>query len=145
MGVQGNSSHEFIDLRSESRAEAALRAGVSAPDWISTTHEVLVLLSRKWVVPIVQQLVDGPRRSFQLCAAIGIQPKVLRETLRFLERDRIVERVLYDDETGAGVGYQLTDVGWTLLEPLSAVFAWGSSHLAALQTTAADTESTAAG
>lgn len=105
-----------------------------APDpmaWTMTTQEVLALLGRKWAVAIVRELLDGPRRHFQLCCAIsGIQPKVLRETLRFLERDGVVERVLHDDgDGGKAIAYKLTGLGRTLLEPLVAVYEWGRDHL----------------
>jgi DNA-binding HxlR family transcriptional regulator len=105
-----------------------------APDpavWTATTQEVLALLGRKWLVSIVRELLDGPRRHFQLrCAIKGIQPKVLRETLRFLERDGMVERVLHDDGVGGkAIAYELTGLGRTLVEPLVAVCEWGRKHL----------------
>lgn len=111
---------------------AALGIGSLDPTvWMVTTQEVLSLLSRKWVVSILRELLGGPRRHFQLRHAIkGIQPKVLRETLRFLERDGVVERVLHDDDVGGkGIAYELTGLGCTLVEPLTSVFEWGRDHL----------------
>ena len=102
-----------------------------SPTWTVTTQEVLGLLSRKWVVAILRELLGGARRNFQLRHAItGIQPKVLRETLRFLERDGVVERVLHDYEVGGkGIAYELTGLGCTLVEPLTSMFEWGRDHL----------------
>ena len=105
--------------------------GPGSSAWTATTQEVLALLGRKWVTPIVRELLEGPRRHFQLRHAIrGIQPKVLRETLRFMERDGAVRRVLHDDGVGGrGIAYELTSLGCTLMEPMSSAFEWGRLHL----------------
>jgi DNA-binding HxlR family transcriptional regulator len=101
-----------------------------------TTQEVLVLLSRKWVVSVLRELLAGPRRHFQLrCAIRDVQPKVLRETLRFLERDGLVERVLHDDGVGGkAIAYELTELGGSLVEPLVAIYLWGRTHLDEVRT-----------
>jgi DNA-binding HxlR family transcriptional regulator len=86
------------------------------------------------VVSIFLELLDGPRRHFQLLRAIDVQPKVLRDTLRFLEDDRVVERVLHDDDVGGkSVAYQLTDLGRSLVVPMGALFDWGRDHLVTRQ------------
>jgi DNA-binding HxlR family transcriptional regulator len=99
--------------------------------WAPTTQEVLGVLGRKWLVPIVRELLGGPRRQFELrCAIAKIQPKVLRETLRRLERDGLVQRVLHDDGVGGkAVAYELTELGSSLVEPLVAIYVWGREHL----------------
>ena len=67
------------------------------------------LLARRWVVPIVVALRDGPRRRFQLAVAVrGISAKVLTETLRHLEAEGIVERQLVREFGAVGAGYALT-------------------------------------
>jgi DNA-binding HxlR family transcriptional regulator len=99
-------------------------------EWCDTIHQVLVLVGRKWVVAIFLELLEGPRRHFQLLRAIDVQPKVLRDTLRFLEDDGVVERVLHDDDVGGkSVAYQLTDLGHSLVVPMGALFDWGRDHL----------------
>jgi len=99
--------------------------------WTITAQEVLVLIGRKWTVSILRVLQDGPRRFFQIRASIGgIQPKVLRENLRTLEDDGILERVLHDDGAGSkGIAYELTPVGVSLLELLMTIQEWGREHL----------------
>lgn len=100
--------------------------------WTVTTQRVLSLLSRKWVVAIVRTLHDEAKRPGQLRLEIkGIQPKVLRETLRALEAEGLVEQVLvrdsYDDRY---ICWNLTADGRTLGVPLGALYQWGRHHLA---------------
>lgn len=99
--------------------------------WTVTAQEVLALIGRKWTVSILRVLEHGPRRFFQVRAGIGgIQPKVLRENLRALERDGVLERVLHDDGAGSkGIAYELTHLGCSLLDLLSTVHEWGHEHL----------------
>lgn len=122
------SAEREIDLTAlEPRVEGVGREGA----WVGTTQEVLAVLGRKWLVPVVGVLLEGPRRNFQLlCEIDAIQPKVLRETLRSLERDGLIERVLLNDDAGGKcIAYQLTRLGRSLPELLSSVFEWGARHL----------------
>ncbi len=116
--------------------EAGSRAGprgsaASGILWTVTAQEVLALIGRKWTVSILRVLQYGPRRFFQVRAGIGgIQPKVLRENLRALERDGVLERVLHDDGAGSkGIAYELTHLGYSLLDLLNTVHDWGHEHL----------------
>ena len=98
--------------------------------WTHTTQEVLTLLTRKWVVPVIRALLDGPKRNFQLRLAVkGIQPKVLTETLRALIADGLVERVIVHEDGTASIAYGLTDLGQSLVAPLVSLFDWGRAHL----------------
>jgi len=101
--------------------------GVSA----RIVQEVVALLARKWVLPILRELSKNPMRYTQLVHAIdGIRPKILTDTLRSLERHGAVQRVLFKDPYGnLGIGYQLTALGRTLSVPLRSLHAWGSEHL----------------
>ena len=100
--------------------------------WTVTTQRVLSLLSRKWVVVIVRTLRDEPKRPGQLRREIrGIQAKVLRETLRALEADGLVEQILVRDDYGDRyICWNLTADGRTLGVPLAALYQWGRQHLA---------------
>ena len=89
------------------------------------------MLGRKWVVPVMRELASGTRRRFQLHHGIkGVTPKVLTDTLRSLERDGVIERVLHDDGHGAkSIAYQLTELGRSLGTPVTAIHRWGHEHL----------------
>jgi DNA-binding HxlR family transcriptional regulator len=120
MGHSGINGHNHFTAAEEQPAE-----------WGDMIQQVLALVGRKWTVSIFLELLEGPRRHFQLLRAIhGVHSKVLRDNLRFLEDDGVVERVLHDDDAGGkSVAYQLTDLGRSLLEPMGALFAWGRDHL----------------
>jgi DNA-binding HxlR family transcriptional regulator len=110
-------------------ADVVADAGTLA--WTIVTQEVLAILGRKWVVSVVRELISGTKRRFQLAQSIkGVTPKVLTETLRFLERDGVIERVLHDDGRGSkSIAYQLTRLGETLATPVDALYRWGREHL----------------
>jgi DNA-binding HxlR family transcriptional regulator len=112
--------------------------------WTVTTQEVIALLGRKWVIPVLRELASAtePKRHFQIRIAIkGVTAKVLTDTLRFLERDGIVEPVLHDERHGSkSIAYQLTDLGQTLATPLTALYEWGRAHLDAVHRVQSETE-----
>lgn len=98
------------------------------------------LLSRKWVLRIVEALQGAPMRQFQLRAALSkIQPRVLRETLRIMEEGRLIERQFVDgDLGGTSVLYCLSDAGRRLPALIRAIAEWTDLHgrpRAALQRT----------
>ena len=124
-----------MDLSFKNGLDSAPTASVLgndwSPSWTIVTQEVLAILGRKWVVSVVRELISGTKRRFQLAQSIkGVTPKVLTETLRFLERDGVVERVLHDDGRGSkSIAYQLTRLGETLATPVDALYRWGREHL----------------
>ena len=88
------------------------------------------LLARKWVLPILVALAERPLRRFQLAVAISeVAPKVLTETLRLLEREGLVERVLVrESEVIVGIAYELTPLGRALDQPVRALARWSAVH-----------------
>jgi DNA-binding HxlR family transcriptional regulator len=110
--------------------------------WTVTTQEVIGLLGRKWAIPLLRELASGTKRRFQLHHAIkGVTPKILTDTLRFLERDGVIERVLHDDGHGSkSIAYQLTDLGRSLGDPLAALYRWGREHLGDVHQSRAQTD-----
>jgi DNA-binding HxlR family transcriptional regulator len=112
-------------------AEPDLPRPAGSLAWTIATQEVVAMLGRKWVVPVMRELATGTKRRFQLHHAIkGVAPKVLTDTLRFLERDGVIERVLHDDGHGSkSIAYQLTDLGGSLAVPVAAIYRWGREHL----------------
>lgn len=57
----------------------------------------------------------------------GISQRMLTQTLRQLERDGLVLRTVYPS-VPMRVEYELTALGRTLIEPLSALAGWAENH-----------------
>lgn len=101
---------------------------------------VLDRVGDRWTVLIVSVLEDGTRRFSELRDAVGgITPKVLTQTLRALERDGLVTRTVYA-EVPPRVEYALTELGRSLIEPITAIREWAEDNVQevlAARTTAA--------
>jgi DNA-binding HxlR family transcriptional regulator len=92
------------------------------------SRAVLDRISDKWTPLIVLVLRDGPMRFTHLRLGVGgVAPKVLAETLRRLERDGLLTRTAYA-EVPPRVEYELTALGHSLTEPISAVAVWAEEH-----------------
>jgi DNA-binding HxlR family transcriptional regulator len=93
------------------------------------SREVLDRIADKWTALVIYALVDGRQRNSQLLRRIGgISQKMLTQTLRDLERDGLVERIVYP-VVPPHVEYRLTPLGQSLQEPLAAICRWAESHL----------------
>ncbi|RSM68615.1 transcriptional regulator [Kibdelosporangium aridum] len=76
------------------------------------------IVSNTWNAVVIWALKDGPRRHTELRERIGgISAKVLTETLRRLEEYGLITR-----------GYELTDLGRTMLVPIEAMGQWAYEH-----------------
>ncbi|PRY40557.1 winged helix-turn-helix transcriptional regulator [Umezawaea tangerina] len=90
--------------------------------------DVLRRVGDKWSVLVVVLLGRGPRRFGQLNRDIeDISQRMLTRTLRALERDDLVTRTVHPTLPPT-VEYGLTDLGRTLLVPLSALTDWAIAH-----------------
>lgn len=87
----------------------------------------LARIANKWTAMIVILLNERPLRFSELHREVGgITKKVLADTLRALERDGMLAHVT----VAAGhAHYELTPLGRTLHEPLSALQVWAESHV----------------
>lgn len=84
-----------------------------------------VRIGDKWGALIVACLADGPRRYSELRIPLArITPKVMTQSLRTLERLGLVTRTV----AGRQVTYELTALGYSMLEPLQAICAWAAEH-----------------
>ncbi len=93
------------------------------------SREVLDRIADKWTALVIYALVDGRQRNSQLLRRIGgISQKMLTQTLRALERDGLVERIVFP-VVPPHVEYRLTPLGQSLREPLGAICRWAESHL----------------
>jgi DNA-binding HxlR family transcriptional regulator len=94
----------------------------------SATRMALDCLAHKWTVLIILELKQGPLRFTQLRKAVsGVTPQVLTQTLRELQRNGMLLR-RYFPEVPPRVEYGLTDLGYTLCEPVNAIRAWAEKH-----------------
>jgi DNA-binding HxlR family transcriptional regulator len=90
--------------------------------------EVLQRVGDKWTVLVVKILGNGPMRFNELKRAIdGISQRMLTLTLRALERDGLVTRTVYPS-VPPRVEYELTQLGRSLLQPVSALATWAIDH-----------------
>jgi DNA-binding HxlR family transcriptional regulator len=93
------------------------------------SRQVLDRIGDKWTVLIVIALTDGPRRYTELAARIErVSQKMLTQTLRGLERDGMVTRTVHAS-VPPRVDYELTELGRSLLEPITALEQWAMSHI----------------
>ena len=96
-------------------------------------RDTFALLGDKWSLLIVRILAEGTFRFGELHRiVVGISQRMLTLTLRNLERDGLVSRTIYP-EVPPRVEYQLTALGRTLVEPVSALSAWALAHHAEIE------------
>ena len=88
----------------------------------------LTLISDKWKVLILRDLMPGTKRFGELKKSIGsVSQKVLTAQLRQLEESGLLTRRVYA-EVPPRVEYTLTDLGCSLKLILDAMWAWGESY-----------------
>jgi DNA-binding HxlR family transcriptional regulator len=98
-------------------------------EMIRGTRAVVDLVSAKWSVDVLYLLANGTRRYSEVFYEVGeISKKTLTQTLRSLERDGVIARRVYA-EVPPRVEYSLTPLGWSLTEPLMAMYEWAAEHL----------------
>nr|BAX57203.1 regulatory protein [Streptomyces sp. RM72] len=93
--------------------------------------EVLCTLSARWSLEVMAELDGGRRRFNELTRRLeGINHKVLIETLHKLQRDGYVRGPLTASKNATGrlVGYELTELGMTLLQLVGGVREWLDEH-----------------
>ncbi|WP_190972787.1 winged helix-turn-helix transcriptional regulator [Bifidobacterium tissieri] len=88
----------------------------------------LTLISDKWKMLIVRDLLDGTKRFGELRRSIGnISQKVLTSNLRQMEEDGLVNRKVYA-EVPPRVEYSLTETGRSLKLVVDAMWQWGEQY-----------------
>jgi DNA-binding HxlR family transcriptional regulator len=91
-------------------------------------RDVLDRVGDKWSVLIVVLLGQRTHRFSELSRAIeGISQRMLTHTLRALARDGLVSRTVHAS-VPPRVDYELTELGRTLLGPLTALDEWANTH-----------------
>ena len=88
----------------------------------------LLLLSNKWTILILRDLLTGTKRFGELKKSLsGVSQKVLTANLRSLEEKGIIEREVFP-EVPPRVEYTLTELGKTLEPIIDSMHAWGEFY-----------------
>ncbi len=92
------------------------------------SRDAIELLTDKWRIPILHILSPAPLRSGELQKAMAeASPKVLTQTLRRMERDGLISRMVYP-VVPPKVEYRITTMGRSLLGPLRELCLWAKAH-----------------
>ncbi|MCJ0895259.1 helix-turn-helix domain-containing protein [Rhodococcus sp. ARC_M5] len=97
---------------------------------ISAPHrELLDQVLDKWSLQVLNELCERPCRFNDLRRAIpAVTQKSLTATLRKLERNGIIERIVLSTRPVA-VEYRITQLGKTLRGPVDVLLAWAAAHM----------------
>lgn len=88
----------------------------------------LTMISDKWKVLILRDLMPGTKRFGELKKSIGhVSQKVLTAQLRQMEASGLLTRKVYA-EVPPRVEYTLTELGYSLKPVLDAMWEWGEEY-----------------
>ena len=88
----------------------------------------LMLISNRWKVLIIRDLLDGTKRFGELKKSVGdISQKVLTANLRSMEDSGLLTRKVYP-EVPPRVEYTLTETGASLKPILDAMMTFGTEY-----------------
>lgn len=88
----------------------------------------LTLISNKWKVLILRDLLPGTKRFGELKRSVGnVSQKVLTAQLREMEASGLLIRTVYP-EVPPRVEYTLTELGYSLKPVLDALRNWGEDY-----------------
>ena len=88
----------------------------------------LMLISDRWKVLIIRDLLDGTKRFGELKKSVwNVSQKVLTANLRSMEDSGLLTRKVYA-EVPPRVEYTLTETGYSLKPILDAMVEWGTEY-----------------
>lgn len=88
----------------------------------------LMLISDRWKVLIIRDLLEGTKRFGELKKSVGnISQKVLTSNLRAMEEDGLLTREIFP-EVPPRVEYTLTETGYSLKPILDSMTDWGMAY-----------------
>ncbi len=88
----------------------------------------LMLISDRWKVLIIRDLLEGTKRFGELKKSIGtISQKVLTANLRSMEESGLLTRQVFP-EVPPHTEYTLTETGYSLKPILDAMVEWGENY-----------------
>lgn len=88
--------------------------------------KAMELIGKRWTGLILYQLLDGPQRFNEIESALPVSGRLLSERLKELEKEGLVERVVYT-ETAIRVEYSLTDKGRALEPAIREIEGWSQN------------------
>lgn len=112
---------------------AAVRVLGDAPCDMSTwdagncpVRDVINQISGKWSTLLLQALAARPYRFGELRRLVpDISQRMLTQTLRDLQRDGYISREVFPTKPPS-VEYRMTELGYSLFEPLQKVLQWAA-------------------
>ena len=120
-------------MKKPQEGTVSIPGNLHVPEDCRAVSEVLSRVGDKWTVLVVSTLGDGPKRFNELRRALGsISQRMLTLTVRALERDGLVTRTVFPTNPPR-VDYELTQLGRSLLEPVSALGTWARHNRPAIQ------------
>ena len=97
---------------------------------VCPVETTLTLISDKWKVLIIRDLLPGTKRFGELKKSIGsVSQKVLTSQLRQMEESGLLIRTVFP-EVPPRVEYTLTELGQSLKPVLDAMWDWGEEYKA---------------
>ena len=97
---------------------------------VCPVETTLTLISDKWKVLIIRDLLPGTKRFGELKKSIGgVSQKVLTAQLRQMEEGGLLTRTVFP-EVPPRVEYTLTELGYSLRPVLDAMQNWGEAYKA---------------
>ena len=88
----------------------------------------LTLISNKWKILIIRDLLEGTKRFGELKKSVGnITQKVLTSNLRSMEESGLLIRKVYA-QVPPKVEYTLTETGYSLKPILDSMAKWGDDY-----------------
>ncbi len=95
---------------------------------VCPVETTLMIISDRWKVLIIRDLLEGTKRFGELKKSIGsISQKVLTANLRSMEDSGLLTRKVYP-EVPPRVEYTLTETGYSLKPILDAMSLWGTKY-----------------
>lgn len=95
---------------------------------VCPVETTLMLISDRWKVLIIRDLLDGTKRFGELKKSVGgVSQKVLTANLRSMEDSGLLIRKVYA-EVPPRVEYTLTETGYSLKPILDAMVEWGTEY-----------------
>jgi DNA-binding HxlR family transcriptional regulator len=96
-------------------------------------RELLDQVLDKWSLQVLNELCERPCRFSELRRLVpAVTQKSLTATLRRLERNGVIERVVLSTRPVA-IEYRITPLGKTLRPPVEAILAWARQHLPTIE------------